>query len=133
MCRSEPLNLPHRRVLLYHTMGRLRLHQSGYLSINFVVLLLLYVLLLAYGPQCNGLDAAEIAALETLLSASPALAYVPHSVRLSLQSDPIPRNWTNDFSNVCSASDGFELYGVRCSGGHIDKIFWYAFNCPLIH
>jgi len=92
-----------------------------------IVLVFLMVVVVCFGvPSHAALTSGEVQALEALQDAFPALTDVALSFRQPTSAGRISQNWAGDFSNVCSSGDGYELFGVRCAGGHIDQIRWYA-------
>lgn len=99
-----------------------------------VALLLLFLVsaTILQDTKCHAalLD-SEKDALRELLFAFPALANIPIAVRTAFTDLSPGGSWPSDFTNVCTNGDGYELFGIRCASGHIDKIRWYALLLPV--
>jgi hypothetical protein len=92
-------------------------HPMGRYSFLFVCFLVLVSCGYAITEQ-------EQNALGSILAAFPSLATVTVFDRYKPDDDETDYGapWTNDFSQLCSGSDGWQFFGVRCANGHIDKI-----------
>ena len=68
----------------------------------------------------------EKAALSELLSTFPNLGSIPTSEFVEDGNIDYGRSWTKNFDSLCLGGDGYEFYGLYCSGGHITGITLYA-------
>ena len=107
-------------------------YQYGLRSV-FNIILCASLAICLVGPCQATVDADEVAALQSILNAFPALATVNLAVQRSMNNINVTRNWSVDLTTVCSGPDGYDLFGIHCSFGHVDKILWYASFCIDIH
>ena len=99
-------------------------HWAAYHVLSAAVL----VFMLVIGSNSE-LTQGEVEALEAILQKYPNLANVTVLSRYDSENVQVDRGapWTNDFGQVCTHGEGYDLYGIHCSAdGHIDAISLYV-------
>lgn len=83
--------------------------------------------IICWGAASHGiLQSGEKDALAELLLTFPRLSSIPTSEFVVDNHVDYGRSWTNNFDSLCLGSDGYEYYGLFCSGGHIAGIMLYV-------
>lgn len=94
-------------------------------SANYMWCALFVCIVLMSGSSHGLLTTGEKDALAELLSIFPNLGYIGTSQVGHDQNIDYGRAWTNNFDSLC-LSDGYDYYGLYCSGGHISGLVLYV-------